>query len=234
MAFLQLIQNSAKRLGLSNPASAYGSTDNQVVQLVALAQEEGIELAEGFDWKVLTKEKTFTGTAADVQVSALASDYDRHVPETFFNRTQKRPVFGPISPQDWQFAQSIVATTIIESFRLRGGSLLLTPIPNGTDSYAYEYISNQWCQSNTSTAQSAWAADTDTGILPEELMTQGVIWRFLKAKGFDYAEAFRTYEMSKARWQTKDGGGKRTLKMGSHSSYNRARAPFIAEGSWPL
>lgn len=234
MSFLTLIQASAKRLGLSNPASAYNSTDNQVVQLVALAQEEGIELAENFDWKVLTKEKTFTGTAAAAQVGALATDYDRHVPETFFNRTQKRPVFGPISPADWQFTQAIVGTTIIESFRLRGGSLLLTPTPNGTDTYAYEYISNQWCQSNASVAQSAWAADTDTGILSEEVMTLGVIWRFLKAKGFDYAEAFRTYEMAKARAQMKDGGGKRTLSMGSRGSHSLARAPFISEGSWPL
>ena len=84
MSFLTLIQNSAKRLGLSNPASAYNATDNQVVQLVALAQEEGIELAENFDWKVLTKEKTFTGTAAAAQTGALASDYDRMVEESFF------------------------------------------------------------------------------------------------------------------------------------------------------
>lgn len=235
MSFLSLIQNSAKRLGLSNPASAYNSSDNQVVQLVALAQEEGIELAESFDWKVLTREKTFTGTAAAAQVGALASDYDRHVPDTFFNRTQKRPIFGPISPADWQFTQSVVATGgIVESFRIRGTDLLLTPTPNGIDSYAYEYISNQWCQSNTSTAQSAWAADTDTGILSEEVMTLGIVWRFLRAKGFDYAEAFRTYELAKARAETKDGGGKRTIKMGSRASYSRARPPFVSEGSWPL
>jgi hypothetical protein len=49
------------------------------------------------------------------------------VPESFFNRTKKRPVFGPISPQDWQFTQAVVAATLVESFRIRGTSLLLTP-----------------------------------------------------------------------------------------------------------
>ncbi len=233
MSLLTLIQNSAKRLGLSNPASAYGATDNQIVQLVALAQEEGIELAADFDWKVLTKEKTFTGTAAAAQTGALASDYDRMAPETFFNRTQKKPIFGPLSPQDWQFAQSVVAGTVVESFRIRGTSLLITPTPNGTDTYAYEYISTNWCQSNVAVEQALWAADTDTGILSEEVMTLGVIWRFLRAKGFDYAEAFRTYEMAKGRAQVKDGGGKRTIGMGRRSS-SGPRAPFIQEGSWPL
>lgn len=234
MSFLTLVQNSAKRLGLSNPASAYNATDNQVVQLVALAQEEGIELAENFDWKSLTKEKTFVGTAAAAQTGALASDYDRMVGESFYNRTQKRPIFGPLSPQDWQFTQAVVATTLVESFRIRGTSLLLTPTPNGTDTYAYEYVSTQWCQSSGSTAQTSWAADTDTGLLPEEVMTLGVIWRFLRAKGFDYAEAFRTYEMSKARAQIKDGGGKRRLNMAAHSNTGLSRKPYIQEGNWSL
>ena len=234
MSFLTMIQASAKRLGLSSPASAYNSSDNQVVQLVALAQEEGIELAEVFDWKVLTKEKTFTGTAAAAQTGALASDYDRMVNESFFNRTQKRPVYGPISPQDWQFTQAIVATTLVESFRIRGTSVLITPTPNGTDSYAYEYISTKWCQSSGAVEQTSWAADTDTGILSEEVMALGIIWRFLKAKGFDYAESFRTYEVAKARAQVKDGGGKRTLNMGRKAGYGLARAPFIQEGGWSV
>ncbi len=233
MSFLTLIQGSAKRLGLSNPASAYNATDNQVVQLVALAQQEGVELAEGFDWKILTKEKTFTGTAADAQTGALASDYDRMVPETFFNRTKKRPVFGPISPQDWQFTQAVVASTLVESFRIRGTSLLITPTASVSDTYGYEYISNQWCQSSGAVMQSAWAADTDTGILSEEVMTLGIVWRFLRAKGFDYAEAFRTYEMAKARANMKDGGGKRRLNHGTRTT-GYARAPFIQEGSWNL
>jgi hypothetical protein len=232
MSLLTLIQNSAKRLGLSNPASAFNSSDNQIIQLVALAQEEGIELAKRHPWQVLTKEKTFTCTAAAAQTGAIPDDFDRFVDESFFNRTKKRPVFGPISPQDWQYTQAIVATTLVESFRRRGNSILITPTPNGTDSYAYEYISTQWCESSGSTDQSAWAADSDTGILSEELMTLGVIWRFLRSKGFDYGEAFRTYELQVAQAFGRDGG-KRTLNMGRRNK-SLARAPFIQEGSWNL
>lgn len=232
MSFLTLIQNSAKRLGLNNPASAYNSSDNQVVQLVALAQEEGIELMRRHPWQVLTKETTFTGTAAAAQTGAIPSDFDRFVDETFFNRTKKRPVFGPISAQDWQFSQAVVATTLVESFRVRGDSILITPTPNGTDTYAYEYISNKWCQSSGGTAQTAWASDADTGILSEELMSLGVIWRFLRVKGLDYAEALRTYEIQVADKFLKDGG-RRRLNFGTRQQ-SLARAPFVQEGSWNL
>jgi hypothetical protein len=235
LSLLTIIQGAAKELALSSPSAAYTSSDTQIIQLVALAQAEGKELAQDFDWKALTKEKTFTSTAAAAQSGALASDYDRMVPETFWNRTANRSLWGPISPQDWQEAQVLAGTTAVtERWRLRGTDVLITPTPNGTDTYAYEYISTQWCESSGGTDQSAWASDTDTGILPEEVMKLGILWRFLRAKGFDYAEPMRSYELAKAKAQNRDGGGKRTLNFARRNNYRAARIPYVPEGSWSL
>jgi hypothetical protein len=231
MSLLTLVAAAAKELGLSEPSTAINSSDQQIIQLVALAQREGIELMKRHPWEKLTTERTFTGVAQEEQTGQIPADFDRFVDETFFNRSKKRPVFGPISPQDWQFTKSVVASTIIESFRVRGGEILLTPTPT-TDTYAYEYISNKWCESSGGTAQTGWLADSDVGILSETTMTLGIIWRFLRAKGFDYAEAFRTYEVHVAQDFSRDGG-KRRINMGSRSM-DRARAPFVSEGSWNL
>jgi hypothetical protein len=82
-------------------------------------------------------------------------------------------------------------------------------------------------------AQSAWASDTDTGIINEELMTLGLCWRFKAGQGFDYAEEFRSYEMAVAQDIARDGG-KRTLNAGYYIGTRRRRAPFVQDGSWNL
>lgn len=232
MSFLTVIQNAAKRLGVNSPSAAYTSTDPQIIQLVAFAQQEGVELMEGYDWQALTTETTFVATATAAQSGAIPSDFNRFVPETFFNRTRKRPVFGPISAQDWQFTQAVTTSTITENFRVRGDTIYITPTPTADDTYAYEYISNKWCESAGGTAQALWAADTDVGILSEEVMTLGIVWRSLRGSGFDYAEPFRTYEMAKMRAQGRDGS-KRRINMGYRTARG-PRAPYTPEGSWDL
>jgi hypothetical protein len=167
------------------------------------------------------------------QTGAIPTDFDRFIDDTFYNRTLTREVNGPLSAQEWAFNKSVVGTTIIEAFRRRGNSILITPTPSTGITYAYEYVSLNWCQSAVAVAQSAWAADTDTGILDEELIKLGIIWRFRSAKGLDYSESFRTYEAQLAQAIGRDGG-KRTLHIGSPSDINKARKPFIADGSWTV
>lgn len=233
MSLLTLIQNAADRVKLSRPSSVVSSTDPNARRLLALAQQEGVELAKRHAWQKITKEQTFTSTAAAAQTGAIPSDFDRIIDGTFFNRTAKRHLEGPLNSQEWQFAQAVTATTIIEAFRFRGNSILITPTPTGTSTtYAFEYVSTQWCESSGGTDQSAWAADTDTGILSEELMTLGVVWRWLKSNGSTYDEAFRTYEMQVAQAIARDGG-KPTLNAGKMHS-NKPRGIFVPDGNWSL
>lgn len=201
--------------------------------MVGLAQQEGIELAKRHTWQVLTKEQTFTSVAAETQSSAMPSDFDRYIDETFYNRTARRRVFGPLNPQEWQFNKSVVAATVIENWRQRGDDVLIAPTPAAGQTYAFEYVSTKWCQSSGGTEQTSWLADTDTGLLSEHIMTLGVIWRFLSAKGFDYAETLRSYEIAVTEAASRDGG-KRTLNSGD--GYRNFYKPsiYVSDGSWSV
>ncbi len=233
MSLLTIIQDAASRAGVDSPTSVIGSSDNQVLRLLAFARQEGKSLVERHAWQILLKEVTFTATATETQSAVLPSDFDRFTDDTFYNRTRKRPVWGPMDASDWAFSKSVVSTVIREVFRQRGSStdLLLQPIPTAGDTYAFEYVSNKWCQNESNVAQAQWENDSDTALLDEELMTLGVLWRFKAGQGFDYSEEFRNYELMFAQRSGRDGG-KRTLNVGAR--YGLRWGVYVPEGGWNL
>lgn len=238
MTVLSMVQQVAYLLDVEQITSvvAGGLPSEQIntAQLLHLANQEGVELARRHPWQALTKEKTFTSLAQETQTSFIATDLDRFLNETFFNRTRKRRIIGPLNVEEWQAQKSITASTLTEAFRIRGDACLITPVPPAGDTYSYEYISNQWCKSSGGTGQSSWQNDTDIGILSENLMQLGIIWRWLSLRGQDYAEQFATYERQVAQAIMRDGA-RRTLNFAnSDRLYDTARYPNVPEGSWPL
>jgi len=235
MTLKTLVNAAQDLLSLPRSSTVVASTDTNVRLLLQVANEEGRVLARSYTWEAITKEKTFTSVAQAVQTGAIESDFNRLVPGSMFNRSQQRRITGPLSSSEWQAQQSLSTALLTDAFRIRGGDILITPTPEAGDTYGYEYVSNNWCQSGASVEQTAWAADADTGLLDESLMLLGVIWRYRKARGFDYAEEMTTYEAEKAQAQMRDGGGKRTLNYGKDTSlYDHAKEPLVIEGSWNL
>lgn len=234
MSLLTIIQDAADRLGIVRPSSVVGAADAQVRQLLGLAQQEGKALARRGSWQALITEKTITATATEEQTNALPTDFDRMIEGSFYNRTQDRRVAGPISPQKWQALKTGLYTLAWDAFRIRGSSLLMNPTPTAGDTLAYEYVSLNWCSSADGvTTRSAWAADDDIGRLDEELMTLGVAWRFLKAKGFDYGEAFRSYEMEVQNRLANDGASS-ILDLNGDTISSGVYDPTTPEGNWTL
>lgn len=206
MTLLSIVQEAAKDLSLSVPSTVYASTDPQVMLFVRCAQEGGKALATRAPWSILRSEHTFTTVAAASQgTSSLATDLDWIIPETIWNRTRRRRVYGPIDAAEWQLIQATSQLTVDPAFTIRGTAMLITPTPSAGDTVAYEYISTNWCQSTLSVAQSAWAADDDTAKLDESLLTLDVIWRFRAAKGLDYLSALTAFERRLADKLMRDG-----------------------------
>lgn len=234
MTLKTLINEAQDSLSLPRSTVIVSSTDQNVRQLLALAQQEGRELMRRFGWEALLTQKTFTSTATAEQSGAIPSDFDRIVNESMFNRSRNRRCTGPLNVVEWQAQQALSASLLTDAFRIRGGDLLITPTPPAGDTYAFEYVSKNFCQSSGETGQASWQADDDTGVLREDLMLLGIIWRFRKARGFDYAEEFNTYEREVAQAMMRDGG-KRTLNYSHDDSlYDHARPPLVVDGNWNL
>ena len=235
MSLLTMIQDVAEGLGLDSPSSVISNTDTSVVTLLRLAQREGRALQRRYDWQVLETEQTFTTTATTNQgaLSTIVSagDLDKILNDTLWDRTGNRPVYGSLSKQRYSTLEAVDTTGPIPEFHLRGGNLLTIPAPATGETWAFLYKSKFWCQSSGGTGQTAWAADTDTGILDEGLMALGIEWRYLKSKGFDYSEEFVEYERQVAEAMAGDKP-RRTVNLAATEPTGPGY--IIPDGDWPL
>jgi hypothetical protein len=227
VSLLSVIQAVTGLLSLPTPAAVATSTDRQVIQLMAIANEEGMSLARRHAWQALTEEASFVTVNANVQTATpIPADFDRFIPNSFFNRTTRRPLTGPISPREWQWimAQPVYSTVYL-AFRERTGQFLVAPAPPAGQAVYFEYVSKNWVRSGGGAPQTAYAADTDIAFLDETLIQLGVRWRFLKSKGLDYAEDFASYELLVEQAIARDGGSSMLSLAPQPVDLNRVNLP---------
>lgn len=235
MSLLTIVQAFCERTKLPSPSTVIGSSDMLVMQVRALLEEEGDALSRRGDWEGLTYEVTHTTLAQEDQgaMTSIATNGFRYIKnETMWDRTDKLPV-PQMHSTLWQRYKAVVSTAPRYRYRIRGGKLLMTPTPTAGHTVAFEYISKNWILSADGlTYKSAFTLDSDTLLLPEELLRMGLRWRWKKEQGLEYAEDFRDYETQVADALGRDGG-KQVLYM--DGGFPQARPGIIVpEYSWPL
>jgi hypothetical protein len=225
---LQLIQRVCKRIGISVPNAAYTSSDLQVQQLVELANEEGQEQASRHQWQALQREATFTTVVAELQTSlaAITTGFGWIVNDTIWNRTLRRPVYGPDSLQDWQQQKAIQIAGPFNRYRIIANNIRFYPVPAAGQDCYFEYITNQW----TAAGGAEYQSDTDTSLLDDTTMILGTIWRWKQAKGMTYAEDFAKYERRITELLQRDAV-KPTLSM-TGTMYDVVPLVVVPSGSW--
>jgi hypothetical protein len=220
MTLLTICQDAANEIGVPSPSAVIGSTDTTAIQLLAAANREGKNLVTGYDWEVLVKEENHTAIANESQgkLSAIATDFERFSNNTMWNRTSDRKFYGPLNNTEWQTLKGSVQSGITNYFRIRGGYLLMNPVPTVGDAIYFEYISEWWVDTtgNGDANATRYAADANTTILDENLITLGVIWRFLKQKGLPYDNQLQEYQIKLFEKQAKDGA-KPIIRMSGSS-----------------
>ena len=229
MSLLTIGQDAADQLGIVRPSTVYGNAAVEVRKLLRYANQAGRHLCK-LDWQELRTEKTFTSLAAETQTAMVATDLDHFVDETFWNRTSKRPLYGPKTPQEWQTIKATVTSGVVDSFTYRGTDILVNPTPTAGHTFAYEYISTKFCESSGGTPAAAWAADTDVARISEELFTLEIVWRYKHGEGLPYQDDFNVCEEFKKKLFGQDTM-RRTISM-TGDGMRTGPGVIVPEGSW--
>ena len=193
---------------------------------------QGTRLATVVDANTVTLTQPATATATGATLvfgqDTYASPADMLAPinRTFWDRSRRWELLGPMSPQEDEWMRSgIVATGPRRRFRFLGrgvNNFRIWPPPTSLDSpavLAFEYTSAYWAQDASGTPKARFTADADTCIFADDVMLMGVKWLWLQSKGMEYA-AFRDDWLRQVEQSAATDGASPTLDM--------------AAGNWPI
>ena len=237
MSALSIIQKHCRMHALAVPSSVIGSTDTQVAQLLAILQDAIGDIVVQSQFQVSTQIATYVLTAGENQgpMSTIAPfGYYQANFETFFDRTLRRPLYGPVDDTEWQELKALPNPGPFYKFRILNDCLLINPVPTSPFStIAFEYMSSWAVVDNAGVLKSDITADDDTFILPEQIISKWLSFAWKQIKGlpyqgdqqaaYDQLNNYIAKDKVKARINVSEGMAN-TIKPGV----------FVPSGNWPV
>lgn len=185
---IQVARQAAIELGLPVPTELVTSLEVTSVQLLGLLTAAGNELVQYYDWEFLLKTHSFTSTAGENKYDRPA-DFGRMINQTLWDKSMRRPAYGPLSPQSWQvLTNAVVMAGPFSRYRIAGGKVEVLPVPGGSDhEFNFQYISNGWVQSylDPNAFSGFITNDSDTLLFDFWLLVKFLKLKMWQAKGLD-------------------------------------------------
>ena len=195
MTLLSIANSVADETKGPRPETIASNTDPAAQNILRLINKVGSRLQKSFAWNILTKESTVTAGGSETLIAAasLPGDFDRIIPETFWDRGTNNLISGPVSAVEWQGLKVQTYDSQNKKYRYRSGDIITSPAVASGSTCAFEYVSTQWVRKADGTAKSSMTIDTDYTVLSEELMIYGTVFEWLDAEGQPSSNAARQY-----------------------------------------
>ena len=184
MTLLTIAAGLAKNVGIAVPSQVVLSALREWSEAVQMANESGEELARRVDWGVLRATTTLTGTGADATF-ALPAAFARISPGGAVRFGTA--IVRPLTRAEWNGLVPIVGTP--RYFLLEGSNITLWPFMANAATATVSYQSKNWAS-----AGETFMADDNTSLIEEDLLLKGLIVRWRRQKGMDYADNEAEYE----------------------------------------
>lgn len=235
MNLVELCNRFALRTGLPQSTTVFGGSTT-MAQIAGLLDEVLDYLTSEYNFQNLREEAVFSGQATEFHgtLQTLAPNgFSRLCRDTFFDRTERLAVQGPLTDVEWQALKATTLTGPATWFRIRGDSLYLTP-PQPGNQFAFEYMSNFAVQSaGSGGVRKRYATlDSDLFLLSDDLLLAGMRWRWKAEKGLDYAEELRQFEIL-ARSQAMTSGSARAYSLDG-CGVKAVPGIIVPSGNWSL
>lgn len=232
---VQIINQTAGELGLTQVNTVVGISDVQSVQLLSLLQSAGNELLLYYPWEQFAKQFDITLIAGQTDY-ALPTDLAYFRDQTQWDTVNHWPLLGPKSAQEWAWLKnSSVASLPRMRYRIQGNLFKVFPVPpvGTTQTFYMEYISNWWVGtfSGSPGEKSTISLDTDIVMYDPWLMVKYLKLKFYELKGFNTAAVLSDFKRVFDALTGQDVGGEK-LNLAPQVQPPYIGAWSIPDGSW--
>lgn len=239
MSALSIVQDHCRIHALAIPTSIISSTDTQTNQLLGILNEVISDIIVESKYQVVTLECVHILSAGENQGpvenlgSGLFGYYQANF-ETFYDRTLRRPLYGPLTDTEWQAIKAIPDPGPFYKFRIWQNCLYINPAPAEPFSViAFEYMSSFGVQASDGTPKASVTADNDTFALPEHIIRKWLMFRWKQIKGLSYqADETRAYDMLN-NYIARDKV-KRRVNVANTEPEDLKPGIFVPSGNWPV
>jgi hypothetical protein len=225
---LSIIQDACYTVGMPAPTVIVSSNNETPKRMLRLINEEGRSLAREHDWSALKQIESFaTDTANREQTAQPPSDFDRFSPTTaLWDVANRKPLVGVVSTNAWLRLLVDDVSSVERYWIMLNGKINITPVTGTSDTIYYAYQTKNWVRPASGSDKAEFSLDTDTSLLPDELLKLGLIWRWKHSIGTDYSEDLATYGRQKEMSIAADSGtGEISMTTDFHGD--------IPDGYWP-
>lgn len=232
---LSVIQSHCKRHALSVPTSVTGSTDTQIIQLWEILNDILAEMVRESDFNVSIRATTHVLIASQDQgaISTIAPGFQFALLETFFDRTLKRPLYGPVSETEWEELQALPTAGTWYKYRLWQDHLWIDPVPAAPFStIAFEYMTS-YSVVNGVTAKEATTDDADQFLFPDPIIKRGLAFYWKQIKGLPYQADEKKYYDMLTNYIARDKV-KRRINVAEPVPIDLRPGIFVPSNTWPV
>jgi hypothetical protein len=207
VAILSALQSATMRLVGQRPSTFFGSSGQIEQEIADLVNEVAQDVAKYRDWQALIRIGTVTGDGTTTEFD-LPADYDRMMLSTRV---------ADLSSWFWGFGaySDINAFLYDEALGFNGfpggwviyaDHLRFSPAPESAQVATFPYITKEWARAADTNTKDAFTADDDAFLLPERLLTLGLIWRWRENKRLDATGDQEAFTKALDEYATKDRG----------------------------
>jgi len=235
---LQIIQQACGELGLPTPDAVAGTTEETNIQMLALLNAAGYDLAANYQWEELNSEYLFD-TVADQMEYPLPDDYNYFLDSTGWDRSNRWPLLGPVSQQEWQALVAAKVQAVSRTYyMLRNKKISLWPVPYVGDGFtdprklAISYASLNWVMdASDTTSKPMINQDGDVPRLNPWLLIKFLKLKTWQAKGFN-TEALATDFKVMFESISAKSKGSRVLSLAPKTGTVFIGVQNVPEGNW--